>query len=90
MTHIHNSHKSYTNTKKKYFFLSHVLQFPVLFLGETEISEEKKKSLEEGFDFLDIFLKDSPWVAGQNRTIADCACAASVSTIVVRFSLLSV
>lgn len=56
--------------------------FPVLFLGETTVSEDKKKSLEEAFGWMDTFLTGRPWIAGADMTIADCSCAASVASIV--------
>ncbi|XP_019868564.1 glutathione S-transferase 1 [Aethina tumida] len=56
--------------------------FPVLFLGENQIYDEHKQSLEEALGFLDVFLQDNDFVAGSNLTIADCSLVASVSTIV--------
>ncbi|XP_075222371.1 glutathione S-transferase 1-like [Lycorma delicatula] len=56
--------------------------FPVLFLGETLVSEEKKLSLEEALGWVDTFLTGRPWLAGTEMTIADCACAASISSII--------
>lgn len=61
-----------------------MFQFPILFLGEDEIHDEKKTPLEEALGFLDIFLEGNSFVCGENLTIADCCLVASVSTIVVR------
>uniref|UniRef100_A0A1B6CCR9 GST C-terminal domain-containing protein n=1 Tax=Clastoptera arizonana TaxID=38151 RepID=A0A1B6CCR9_9HEMI len=58
------------------------IAFPVLFLGETTVSEDKKKSLEEALDWVDLFLKDGSWVAGSNLTIADTAFYASITGLV--------
>ena len=39
------------------------------------------KKLEEALEFLDIFLADSKYAAGDNVTIADYSLIASVSTL---------
>lgn len=62
----------------------------MLWLGETTVSEEKKNSLEEALDWVDVFLKDKQWVAGPNLTIADTAFLASISGIMVRASICSI
>jgi len=51
--------------------------------GRTAVDENQKAGLHEGVSYLDIFLEGSPWVAGGNMTIADFACVASVSSMVV-------
>lgn len=51
--------------------------------GRTTVDENEKASLREALSYLDIFLESSPWVAGSNMTIADFACVAPVSTMVV-------
>ncbi|XP_077291649.1 glutathione S-transferase 1-like [Arctopsyche grandis] len=57
--------------------------FPVLFMGETKISKDKRDKLNEVFAHLNTFLEGCDWVAkGSNYTIADIAIAASVSSIV--------
>ncbi|XP_026478114.1 uncharacterized protein LOC113384585 [Ctenocephalides felis] len=55
--------------------------FPILFLGETTISQDKKDQLNEAFGYLDGFLAKTKWVAGDNFTVADNAILASVSSI---------
>ncbi|CAH0695714.1 unnamed protein product [Spodoptera exigua] len=55
--------------------------FPILFLGETEIQKPLKDDLNVTLGFLDQFLKDSKWVAGDHPTIADTSIYASVSSI---------
>nr|AVC68804.1 glutathione S-transferase 7 [Subpsaltria yangi] len=55
------------------------LYYPIIF-GGAPFDEEKKKKLDEGYGFLDKFLENSTWVAGNNITIADIAIVASVST----------
>lgn len=60
-----------------------IFQFPVLFLGEDEIHDEKKTPMEEALGFLDVFLEGTNFVCGENLTIADCSLVASVSSLVV-------
>uniref|UniRef100_A0A6M2DQ87 Putative glutathione s-transferase tabanus bromius n=1 Tax=Xenopsylla cheopis TaxID=163159 RepID=A0A6M2DQ87_XENCH len=55
--------------------------FPVLFLGETTVSKEKKDQLSEAFGYLDGFLSKTKWVAADHITVADNAILASVSSI---------
>ncbi|KAM3960309.1 glutathione S-transferase 1 [Aphomia sociella] len=55
--------------------------FPILFLGETEIKKSLKDDLNTTLGFLNEFLKNSKWVAGDNPTIADTSIYASVSSI---------
>lgn len=55
----------------------------MLFLGEEEILDEHKTSLDEALGFLDIFLEGNDFVAGNKLTAADCSLVASVSSIVV-------
>lgn len=57
-------------------------QFPVLFLGETKISDENRKQLKEAFEFMNTFLEGRTWFAGDNVTIADLSILASLSSIV--------
>jgi glutathione S-transferase len=61
----------------------HLLQFPILRLGKTTVDEDQKASIHEALSYLDKFLEGGSWVAGNKMTIADCACVASVSSIVV-------
>ena len=51
--------------------------------GRTAIDDNKKANLHEALSYLDIFLEGSPWVAGNNMTIADFACVTPVSSMVV-------
>ncbi|KAG8331938.1 Glutathione S-transferase [Homalodisca vitripennis] len=55
------------------------LYYPIMFFGAS-FNEENKKKLDDAFGFLDKFLEDSTWVAGDAYTVADYAIAASVST----------
>ncbi|ENN74627.1 hypothetical protein YQE_08747, partial [Dendroctonus ponderosae] len=58
------------------------IKFPILFLGEDQILDENKQPLEEALGFLDVFLDENSYVAGDKLTVADCSLAASVSSIV--------
>jgi len=55
------------------------LYYPVMF-GGAPFDEEKKKKLDEAFGFLDKFLEDGKWAAGDNYTLADIALVASVTS----------
>ncbi|XP_059059082.1 glutathione S-transferase 4-like [Achroia grisella] len=54
---------------------------PILYLGETEIRKPLKDDLNATLKFLNGFLNDSKWVAGDHPTIADTSIYASVSSI---------
>nr|AFJ75818.1 glutathione s-transferase D2 [Sogatella furcifera] len=54
--------------------------YPHMF-GGAPLEEEKKKKLGDALVFLDGFLEKSPFVAGENLTLADLAIVASISTI---------
>lgn len=56
--------------------------FPILFLGETSIKDAMRDELNAALAFLEGFLKDTEWVAGNHYTIADTSIYASMSTIV--------
>nr|APC23399.1 GSTd6 [Liposcelis entomophila] len=56
--------------------------FPLIWLGETKISEKLRKSLNEAIGFLDKFLHGRKWLCGNNYTIADISILASLSSIV--------
>ncbi|XP_049948977.1 glutathione S-transferase 1-1-like [Schistocerca serialis cubense] len=53
--------------------------YPVIFAGGSYNPENLKK-LEEAFEFLNKFLEDNDWAAGNSITIADYSLMASVST----------
>ncbi|BES94430.1 unnamed protein product [Nesidiocoris tenuis] len=55
------------------------LYYPMIF-GGAPYDEEKAKKLDEAYKFLDLYLGQSEWAAGDNLTIADLALVASVST----------
>jgi len=58
------------------------IAFNALFLGESVITEEKKKALFEAFELLNGFLANSKFVAGHNLTIADLSIIATISGMI--------
>ena len=48
------------------------------------LDEKKVKRLEEAFTFLDTFLEENEFIAGDRFTIADISLVASVTTAQVR------
>ncbi|KAE8572972.1 glutathione S-transferase 1 [Halyomorpha halys] len=58
------------------------LYYPVIF-GGAPYDEEKAKKLDEAFGFLDGFLSNSTYAAGDNLTLADLALVSTVSTVEV-------
>jgi len=56
------------------------LYYPMMFAGAS-FDAEKGKKLDEALEFVEGFLKDNSYVAGNNLTIADFAVIASLSTI---------
>lgn len=66
--------------KKPYHF---DFQFPILFLGETEIKQNLKDDLNTTLGFLEEFLSGNKWVAGDSVTIADTSIYSSLSSILV-------
>lgn len=68
------------------FHIFSLQQFPVFFLGETKISDDKRKQVYEAFGFMEKFLEGRKWFCGDNLTIADLAILASLSSIIVSFT----
>lgn len=56
--------------------------YPVLFLGETTVPEDKRTQLAQALEWLNGFLEGHDWVAGNNLTIADLSILSSVSSII--------
>jgi len=56
------------------------LYYPMMF-GGASFDAEKGKKLDEALGFVETFLKDDSYVAGNNLTIADFAVISSLSTI---------
>ncbi|XP_066154048.1 glutathione S-transferase D4-like [Euwallacea fornicatus] len=54
---------------------------PVLAGVADEVTDESKESILEYLGILDIFLKDKPWIAGEDLTIADLTLLAIITTI---------
>lgn len=53
---------------------------PIIYEGVTEISEQKWKDIHEAFGYLDKFLENSKFVAGDHLTVADLHILAMVAT----------
>jgi len=61
--------------------------YPIMF-AKTPADPEKYKKVEESYEFLNKFLENQDFVAGDNLTLADLAIIASVSTAeIVGFDL---
>uniref|UniRef100_A0A336K1W7 glutathione transferase n=1 Tax=Culicoides sonorensis TaxID=179676 RepID=A0A336K1W7_CULSO len=58
------------------------IAFNALFLGESVITEEKKKPVFEAFGWLNGFLEKSKYVAGDKPTIADISLIATMSGMI--------
>ncbi|CAB3229056.1 unnamed protein product [Arctia plantaginis] len=54
---------------------------PILYFGVKEISQPLRDDLNTTLGFLETFLSDSEWVAGDSPTIADTSTYASLSSI---------
>ncbi|XP_046969970.1 glutathione S-transferase 1-like [Vanessa cardui] len=55
--------------------------YPIIYEGVTEIKEKLKNDLNATLGFLNQFLEDNKWVAGEHLTIADTAILASLASI---------
>ncbi|GLV42299.1 Glutathione S transferase E6 [Carabus blaptoides fortunei] len=66
------------------------LKFPMFFLGVKEISQKKADALIKGLVFLESFLENREWMAGDQLTIADLCIGASVSSMEALESLIPV
>lgn len=54
----------------------------VLFLGQTQVPHERIEAIVEAYDFLEAFLKEHDYVAGDQLTIADFSLISSISSMV--------
>ncbi|XP_065369625.1 glutathione S-transferase 1-like [Calliphora vicina] len=55
---------------------------PLIMKNETRIPQHKIDAIVETYDFLEVFLKDSPYVAGDHLTVADFSIVSTVTTLV--------
>ncbi|XP_044737252.1 glutathione S-transferase 1-like [Chrysoperla carnea] len=55
--------------------------FPILFLNEKTIPEEKKAAIYEAYDFLESFFDGNSWIAGNELTVADLCIIPAVTTL---------
>ncbi|CAI6368635.1 unnamed protein product [Macrosiphum euphorbiae] len=58
-------------------------QYYMWIFGYSKKTEKKEKLLQEAIGFLDTFLKNSDWVAGDSMTLADISLVSSISTFEV-------
>ncbi|GLV42297.1 Glutathione S transferase E12 [Carabus blaptoides fortunei] len=59
------------------------LKVPILFLGQKEIPKRRVDNLLDGFAFLETFLENRKWLAGDDMTIADLCNGSSVISVEV-------
>ncbi|KAM7344567.1 glutathione S-transferase 1-like [Cochliomyia hominivorax] len=55
---------------------------PLIMKNETRIPKHKIEAIVETYDFLEAFLKDSPYLAGDHLTVADFSNISTVSSLV--------
>ncbi|KAG5679576.1 hypothetical protein PVAND_009136 [Polypedilum vanderplanki] len=58
------------------------IAYPVLFLGEKKISDEKRNHILDAFTYMENFLEGRKWFCGDHLTIADLSLLASLSSII--------
>lgn len=51
-------------------------------LFNAQYDPEKKKKLDEAYGFLNMFLENNTWVAGNTLTLADITVAVSVANAI--------
>ncbi|XP_046420376.1 glutathione S-transferase 1-like isoform X2 [Neodiprion fabricii] len=56
---------------------------PILYKGVTEIPQDRIDFIKQNFEFLEIFLGNSDWMAGNTLTLADTSIIASVTSLMV-------
>ncbi|CAD7077521.1 unnamed protein product [Hermetia illucens] len=54
---------------------------PILYYGSPDFPEDKVEYIHKALDIMEAFLKDSPYVCGENLTVADFCCVASISSL---------
>ncbi|XP_046960270.1 glutathione S-transferase 1-like [Vanessa cardui] len=63
------------------FFRFRSITYAAIFEGARKPTEKQLKDLHEAYDFLEAFLADTKFVAGDNMTIADISILSSVSAM---------
>jgi len=56
--------------------------FPIIYLGETTIPDDKRKAMFEAFGWLNGFLEENDYIAGSEVTIADLFAISTMLSIV--------
>lgn len=54
---------------------------PILYYGSTEVPEDKVKYIEMCWPLMEAFLERGPYLCGNEMTIADFCCVATVSSL---------
>ncbi|XP_047027292.1 glutathione S-transferase 1-like [Helicoverpa zea] len=54
---------------------------PVFFKGEKAFRPDDVERVKTAYGFVDAFLSKSQWLAGDNMTLADICCVATISTL---------
>ncbi|NP_001037197.1 glutathione S-transferase epsilon 1 [Bombyx mori] len=54
---------------------------PIFFWGETTFKPEGLAKIKSAYDFTEKFLSDSPWIAGDDVTVADMSCVATIGSL---------
>lgn len=63
--------------------MCYILQRPLIFLKEKDISSEKIAAVIEGYEFLEKFLEGQQWMAGSSTTLADLSLITTVTSLAV-------
>lgn len=56
-------------------------QEPLIFRGAKEFSPEIIEKIKSGYVFAERFLSRSPWLAGDELTLADICCVSTISSM---------
>ncbi|XP_049836302.1 glutathione S-transferase D7-like [Schistocerca gregaria] len=54
---------------------------PLMFLGKTDVEPDKKAAIYEALGTLEKYLEPTGWVAGDQVTVADIACAVTTASM---------
>ncbi|XP_013108646.1 glutathione S-transferase 1 [Stomoxys calcitrans] len=54
---------------------------PILYFGSTDCSIDKIAYIQKCWEIMESFLKDHPYLCGDNMTIADMCCVATITSV---------
>lgn len=82
---VHNLvvRKTTSQQSPTYFSPIFLFQFPIVTLDEKEISKEKLSAINEAYSYMNTFLENQEFIAGDGLTIADFCCVSTVSTATI-------